>query len=107
MKRATRIILNHIYNLFHDNPKFFSIFATIVSVAGLALLISAAAGEKERHRQESIKEEKTKNGTIENIGHVKITNQEIFEINKLNTSGAILVFLGFFLQQTYNIIFRM
>lgn len=108
MKKLIKITSKYIHKTLDSNPRIFSGVATIVSVVGLALLIVAAASEKDRHLQESEMEENTKNGNGNgNINYVKTMNVRQYEINKTNTAGTILVFLGFFLQQIYNIIFRM
>jgi hypothetical protein len=90
-------------------PHFrFSLFATLVSVIGLILLIISARNESTRHREETLAEEgKRKNIDEDDIQFVKRMNRESFEINEVNTYGTIFVFLGFFLQQGYNMVYRM
>lgn len=107
MKKATKAALNQIYNFFNSYPKSFSIFVTLVSIAGLGLLIAAASREKNRHIFQSEVEEGERKVDEFDDKFVERMNREIKEINELNTLGTIFVFLGFFLQQVYNIIFRM
>lgn len=107
MKKATKAMLNKIYKTFDNNPKSFSVFVTFVSVAGLVLLIIAAHKEKNRHIYQSSVEEGERNVDEFDNKFAGRMNREIKEINEVNTLGTIFVFLGFFLQQVYNIIFRM
>jgi len=102
-KIATKIL-----NWFMRPHVRFSLFATLVSVVGLVLLIISARMETTRHKEETLTEEGNRKFVNENdLQFVKRMNREAFEINEINTYGTILVFLGFFLQQGYNIVFRM
>lgn len=86
----------------------FSIFATMVSTIGLALLIYAAYLETKRHLyKKSVIEGKRENVKETDIEFKNRMNRKILLINMYNTIGTILVFCGFFLQQIYNLLFRM
>ena len=82
-------------------------FTTAISVIGLIMLILSITKEGERHRENSLVQEGERKYIDKNeLQFIKRMNLESFNIIKLNTIGTIFVFLGFFIQQLYNIFYN-